>query len=100
VPDAPVGCLLGCGQPALRRGLWANHYRQACRRVRKGETTWAELVQAGQAWRPPPRDRWKRRPGGRRDATAGAREPPLRAPCNDPPWPRAGWIRGVETKRG
>jgi hypothetical protein len=47
---------------AQRRGLCANHYHRARLRVRKGETTWAALEQAGQALpagdrRPP----WQRR---------------------------------------
>ena len=45
----PAGCLLGCGHATLRRGLCVTHYHLAWERVRRGEVTWQELEQAGQA---------------------------------------------------
>jgi hypothetical protein len=62
VPDASIGCLLGCGRPAHRRGLCPRHYCEACKRVRRGETTWAALERASHAL--PVRDKrplWNRR---------------------------------------
>jgi hypothetical protein len=66
--DAPVGCVLGCGRPAICRGLCVTHLRLARQRVRRGDTTWAQLEAAGQAWQPrPPRLPW-----GLPPKTAGA----------------------------
>jgi hypothetical protein len=60
--NAPVGCVLACGRVALQRGLCGTHLRLARRRVARGEVTWRQLEQAGQAL--PPRDSrsaWKGR---------------------------------------
>jgi hypothetical protein len=49
---APIACVTGCGRKARQRGLCAQHYAQARRRVSRGEVTWAELEKAGQAAAP------------------------------------------------
>ena len=44
-----VGCLAGCGRIGIRRGLCTACYNTAWKRVRRGQTTWGELIEAGLA---------------------------------------------------
>jgi hypothetical protein len=45
-----IRCLApGCPHPGNHRGLCAACYRSASERIRRGQTTWAALVAAGQA---------------------------------------------------